>query len=161
MSFLKRQYVHQINQIPHKAKTVTSFIHVKPIHALSIDLIDYSNRPVNNYRYVLNIIDNFSRYLWNALIKSKTPNDVIKAIEPILTKIYREHGKYPKYILSDRGGEFETEYVDYLKTLGIKTHKTIAGTPSSNGIIERSNGTIKTIMNRQKKKYQIVIGNPY
>ena len=40
----------------------------RPFHSLSLDLIDKSNKPSYNkglqYRYILVIIDNFSRYIF-------------------------------------------------------------------------------------------------
>jgi len=149
-NWLKRQTVHQRSLIPKQPKIVSSFRHVKPFNAFSLDLIDFSNKTVNNHNYILNIIDNFSRYMWCAPLVTKTPDDVVKALKPILEDIESKYGKLPKYIISDRGGEFEKSYLEYLTSKGIRTHKTIAGLPQSNGLIERSNLTLKQIMNRQK-----------
>ena len=54
-------------------------------------------------------------------------------------------------MLSDGGGEFRAAYSEYLEELGVRRHRTIGGTPSSNGMVERSNLTLKMIMSRIKK----------
>jgi len=149
--WLKRQVVNQMYIIPKQPKQVISFRHVKPIHTFAIDLIYYSNKPVNGYHYVVNMIDNFSRFMWTVAIKRKTPEHVTEAVKPILAFVNNKYGKLPKIIMSDNGAEFFGAYTDYLRSLGIKIHRTIGGMPQSNGLIERSNLTMKQILNRQKK----------
>ena len=97
------------------------------------------------------MMDIFSRFIWTIPIKNKTLEDVVKAIKPILEQVNKNYGKLPKYIMSDRGGEFTKKYVTFLRSFGIRNHNTIAGMPQSNGIIERSNLSLKQIMSRQKK----------
>jgi transposase InsO family protein len=149
-NFLKKQTVHKRSLIPKIPKIVSGFKTIKPFNSFSIDLIDFSNKTVNNHNYILNIIDNFSRYMWCAPLVNKTPEDVVKALKPILESIENKYGKLPKYIVSDRGSEFEKDYLELLTDKGIRTHKTIAGLPQSNGMIERSNLSLKQIMNRHK-----------
>lgn len=43
----------------------------------------------------------------------------------------------------------------FLEELGVRMHRTIGGTPSSNGMIERSNLSLKVIMARIKKIRQM------
>ena len=153
-NFLKRQRVHQLFIIPKQPKQVTSFRRISPIHSFSIDLIDYSKKTVNGHNYVINMIDNFSRYIWTVPIRHKIPEEIIAAIKPILEDVQKKFNKLPKYILSDRGGEFGALYVAFLKSLGIRNHNTIAGMPQSNGTVERSNLSLKQIMTRQKQTQQ-------
>jgi hypothetical protein len=150
-AWLKTQRVAQLYQIPLKPKIVTAFRSIRPIHSFSIDLIDYSNKPVQNHHYVVNMIDNFSRFMWTIAIKNKKPEDVVAAITPIFDKLKEKYKILPKYILSDAGGEFKGAYTKYLENVGIRRHRTIGGTPSSNGMVERSNLTLKVIMARIKK----------
>jgi hypothetical protein len=127
--WLKKQRVHQLQIIPDKPKTVTGFRTIKPLHSFSIDLIDYSNKAVNGHHYVVNMIDNFSRFMWTRPIKHKTPEDVVDAIRPIFESIKKKYDYYPKYILSDGGGEFKAAYSTFLEELKIRRHRTIGGTP--------------------------------
>ena len=50
------------------------------------------------------------------------------------------------YIISDRGGEFKKDSVQFFKKYGLSKVTAIAGAPQSNGLIERSNGVIKRTM---------------
>ena len=151
-NFLKKQAVHKRSLIPKIPRIVRAFQPMKPFNSFSIDLIDFSNKTVNNHNYILNIIDNFSRYMWCAPLVNKKAEDVAKALKPLLEDIEKKYGRLPKYIVSDNGGEFEKDYIKLLTEKGIRTHKTIAGLPQSNGMIERSNLSLKQIMNRHKQK---------
>ena len=53
-----------------------------------IDLADVSNISNENdsVRYFLFVIDIFSKYLWIEPLKNKTANDVVKALQTILSK---------------------------------------------------------------------------
>lgn len=57
----------------------------------SIDLADMQNILTHNYpnRYILAIIDHFSRYAWCVPIKNKTSESVIKAFETLFKKTKR------------------------------------------------------------------------
>ena len=64
---------------------VSSMIPRRPFHSLSLDLIDKNNKPSYNnglnYRYILVIIDNFSRYLFCYPLVSKSPSSTSIALE--------------------------------------------------------------------------------
>jgi hypothetical protein len=63
--WFKYQEVNQYFQYQKKTGVVISMIPRRPFHSLSLDLIVKSNRPSyrnrRSYRYILSIIDNFSR----------------------------------------------------------------------------------------------------
>ena len=54
-------------------------------NAASIDMRKFSNDN-KGYSYLLNVIDIFSKYAWNILLKTKTALEVTKAFESILSK---------------------------------------------------------------------------
>lgn len=66
------------------------------------DLQAYS-RENAGYRYILIVIDCFSKYMWTAPIKNKTGEQVARAFENILRKA---EGRKPKNLQSDHGTEF-------------------------------------------------------
>jgi transposase InsO family protein len=149
--FLKHQLVNQLFQFQRKSRIVSSHIPFRPFFSLSLDLIDKSNNPSAGYHYILVIIDNFSRYLWAYPLKRKTSLETASRLEEFLTDIDTNWylGPHPiKFINQDNGSEFKDEFETILRNRNIRISKTIPYLPQSNGIIERSNGTLKRIINK-------------
>ena len=69
------------------------------------DLADYQRLAASNdgYRFLLVVIDIFSRYTWVVPIKSKKNAEVIQAFEIIFRE---EGGHIPRRLRTDQGGEF-------------------------------------------------------
>ena len=55
----------------------------------------------NGYRYILTVIDIFSRYAWARALKQKTGPSLVKAFESIF-----KEGRIPKKLWVDEGKEF-------------------------------------------------------
>ena len=150
--WLKQQKTDQVFQYQNKPKIVSSFVPKKPLDSLSIDLIDYINRPgmMNRkvYKYILVIIDNFSRYMWCYKMQDKLVSTIAPIMQQFLTMIQTTYNKLPKYIQSDQGGEFGGPYVAVLQNMNppVKPSWTIPGLPQSNSLVERANGVIKRIL---------------
>ena len=72
--WLERQELYQLYRKTRKSRGVSSFKMTTPFQRMSVDLIDYSNKPSQgNFRYVFVLIDNYSRYLIARPIKQKKP----------------------------------------------------------------------------------------
>jgi len=69
---------------------------------IAADLLDMSDIKADNdgYRYILNVIDYYSRFLWSKKLKSKTPKPITEFMEPIIKKYN------VKYVNVDGGSEF-------------------------------------------------------
>ena len=81
-----------------------------------MDMLSLSNFN-DGFKYVLLVIDDFSRYIWTCCITNKKPIEVVKC----LTKIFAESGRKPKYIRSDNGSEFIGSVMQkFLKGKGVK-----------------------------------------
>ena len=81
------------------------------------DLIDYSKRtgPLQGgHRFILTVVDVFSRRLWVEPLGSKQPAEVVKALERIL----RSSGR-PHQITTDMGAEFGKPFDELLTKEGI------------------------------------------
>jgi Integrase core domain len=88
-------------------------------HQWGIDLMDVQNMSKDNggIKYILIAIDNFSRLLRSAFLKSKDGPTVLKGLK----KIIREAKVTPKYILCDQGKEFLNKDMNaFLQSKGIK-----------------------------------------
>ena len=67
-----------------------------------VDMHAYSN--INRgYRYLLTVIDVFSKYAWAIPVKSKSAEDITNSMKSILGKF--EDGRIPKNFQVDQGSE--------------------------------------------------------
>jgi len=109
----------------------------------SVDIVDMQKFADDNdgYKYILNVIDCFSKYAWAVPLKSKTTHEVLEALK----KIIKDSGRKPEKIWSDAGGEFVSKEVkSWLKENNITLYHTYSENKSS--IVERFNRTLKTKM---------------
>ena len=109
-------------------------------------------------KYLLNVIDIFSRYAWSVPLKDKTGKSIVAA----LTTLF--HNRKLITIQSDKGTEFVNATVQhYLKPQGVDFHTT--HNPDIKGaVIERFNRTLKMKMYKyftknNKYRYLDVISN--
>lgn len=115
----------------------TGLLHPKqlqgPFHTLCVDIV--SGFPTyRGYKYVLTMVDTFTRWVHLAPLKDKTKETVADAI---YHHVIINHGCVRR-ILSDQGGEFENEVLDRLcQRCGIKKHRTSPQHPQSNSQPER------------------------
>lgn len=120
-----------------------------------IDLADVTNISKQNdgFKYILFVIDIFSRYLWAIPIKSKTSTDVTNALTILL-----DGKRKPWTIRSDRGKEFANEKMKtLLENRGVNHFYAESETKAN--YVERVIRTMKDIMYRyftKNKTYRYV-----
>jgi hypothetical protein len=139
-NWLAKQEVHQLYTARKPQTDIRPIITSRPGAVLQMDLIDYSNKPSNKYKYVLNVIDVFSRKIWLAPITNKSVEAVIPPLDKIVKGIQKDYKI--NIIQSDAGNEFKIAY-PVIKALQSRGY-----TAQQQGIIEKSNATIKTIINK-------------
>ena len=108
-----------------------------------LDLNDYGPENNRGYRYVLVVIDNFSKFGWTIPLKNKNAQTIRDSFENILISSKR----YPNLIETDRGKEFyNIIFQDYLNKNNIKLYSR----NSSYGAVfaERFNRTIRHLLKR-------------
>jgi transposase InsO family protein len=89
---------------------------------------------------LLTVLDDYSRFAWVFPLRSKS--DSATVLQHLLALLIGKRHR-PQFLHSDRGGEFmSTEFRDWLKRHGISQELAPAGTPQSNGAIERFHGTL-------------------
>ena len=94
--------------------------HIDDIWSLDIlDLKDYGPENNRGNRYVLVIIDNFSKFGWTIPLKNKNAQTIKNSFENILVSSKRS----PNLIESDRGKEFYNNiFQDFLNINNIKLY---------------------------------------
>ena len=89
-------------------------------------------------RYVLVVVDDFSRYSFVSFLKEKL--EAIEHLKSVFDRIQVEISHQIVRIKSDRGREFDSMDVDFFCELkGIKQEFSFPRTPQHNGVVERKN----------------------
>ena len=98
-------------------------------------------RENSGYRYLITVIDVFSRYAWAKPLRRKTAEDTAR----VLMDIYNTSGRIPQLLQTDAGKEFENKPVrDYLTTIGVEQFS--LASPMKAALVERFNRTLKERM---------------
>ena len=87
------------------------------------------------FKYILTVIDLYTRYAWAIPLKTKTSLEVKEAFE----KIFKESNRRPKKLWIDRGGEF-----NLMKKQNIEVYST--ENQGKAVMVERLNRSLKEIM---------------
>ncbi|XP_020622505.1 SCAN domain-containing protein 3-like [Orbicella faveolata] len=135
---LAKSSVHQRLNVRFENKESFRPVRARTVHIRhQIDLVDMKRLRTRykgkTCRYVLSIIDVFSRYHWLVPLQTKKSSQVARE----LLRIYTEHGA-PCVIQHDQGREFEGAVAALCKKLGIKIVKGRPYHPQSQGKVERA-----------------------
>ena len=140
-------FINEIYSKPPRknyATNKTDVYHIDDIWSLDIlDLKDYEAENNRGYRYVLVIIDNFSKYGWTIPLKNKKAQTIKNSFENILTNSKRK----PNLIETDRGKEFYNNiFQDFLNENDIKhySRNSLYGAVFA----ERLNRTIRNLLKK-------------
>ena len=140
-------FINEIYSKPPKknyATNKTDVYYIDDIWSLDIlDLKDYGSENNRKYRYVLVVIDNFSKYGWTVPLKNKYAQTIKDSFENILISSKRK----PNLIETDRGKEFYNNvFQDFLNKNDIKLYSR----NSSYGAVfaERFNRTIRDLLKK-------------
>lgn len=109
-----------------------------------IDLMDMQqiSRTNKGFKYILAVIDCFSKFAWCIAIKRKIPSEVVNAFKHIFSHTKRR----PVCIQSDKGREFDNRtFKTYLSEQNIK-FQTTKDPSTKAAICERFIRTIKSII---------------
>ena len=122
----------------------TDVYYIDDIWSLDIlDLKDYGSENNRGYRYVLVVIDNFSKFGWTVPLKNKNAITIKDSFENIMLSSKRK----PNLIESDRGKEFYNNiFQDFLNKNNIKLYS--RNTSLGAVFAERFNRTIRDLLKR-------------
>ncbi|GKB90594.1 retrovirus-related pol polyprotein from transposon TNT 1-94 [Tanacetum coccineum] len=112
------------------------------LHLLHMDLCGPMRiASINGKRYVLVIVDDYSRYTWVHFLRSKDEApEVIKTFLKRITVLLQS----PVIIIrTDNGTEFKNQILkEYFDSVGISHQASSVRTPQQNGVVERRNQTL-------------------
>ncbi|GKD82013.1 retrovirus-related pol polyprotein from transposon TNT 1-94 [Tanacetum coccineum] len=96
---------------------------------------------INGKKYILVIVDDYSRYTWTLFLRSK--DETPEVLKEFLTMIQRNLQAPVIFVLTDRGTEFLNKTLHaFFKEEGIKHQTSTPQTPEQNGVVERQNRTL-------------------
>ncbi|GJS69964.1 retrovirus-related pol polyprotein from transposon TNT 1-94 [Tanacetum coccineum] len=96
---------------------------------------------INGKKYILVIVDDYSRYTWTLFLRSK--DETPEVLKDFLTMIQRNLQAQVITVRTDRGTEFLNKTLHaYFKEEGIEHQTSTPRTPEQNGIVERRNRTL-------------------
>ncbi len=116
-----------------------------PFKRIAVDLIGpFSPTSRNGYRWVLTVIDVATRFPEAIPLKSIDTVSVAEALMGIFSRV-----GYPEEIQSDKGTQFVSDLMQQIhRLLSIRSVSTSPYHPQSNGLVERFNGTLKTMLRK-------------
>ena len=119
-----------------------------PFHKISVDITGPLPLGPHGEKFILGIIDNFSRFVTLVPLKRATAETVAKALYEKWVTIFGA----PEVIHSDRGTEFENRIMFNLcSLLGIRKSRSSPYYPKGNSICERLFGTVKDMLSTTMK----------
>lgn len=141
-AFLQKQPAYQLAK-EAKHRVNKPILAKYPNQTWGLDLIDCSAYASKNqqFRYILTVVDLFSRKVWLGKLKLKEPRFVVAQFQSIVNRA----GVVPDSLLSDNGTEFKGDFREYLLQHEIQPRYSRAYSPQSNGLVERANLDIRRI----------------
>nr|GEV34184.1 hypothetical protein [Tanacetum cinerariifolium] len=111
-------------------------------HLLHMDLCGPMRvKSINGKKYVLVIVDDYSRYTWTRFLRSK--DETPEVLIDFLMLVQRGLHAQVRYIRTDKGTNFLNKTLHaYFASEGILHQTYVARTPEQNGIVERRNHTL-------------------
>ena len=137
-----REMHHQVKRKFKRRKVIGTGI--DEIWAMDIAFMESFAADNNGFKYILCIIDVFSKYAWCVPLKSKTGTIVLTAVKDVIA----ESGRQPEKIWVDRGSEFyNKEFMDWAKKKNITVYSTYG--ESKSVVVERFIRTLKELITRK------------
>jgi hypothetical protein len=97
------------------------------------------------YKYILTVIDNFSKYVFAVGLKNKTAETILEGMMDIIEN--QAEGTHPRMIQSDNGGEFKNKiFQDWAKLNKITLKLSMSYQPTSNALIENFNNLLRKMI---------------
>ena len=113
------------------------------LELLHVDLMGPTRtESLGGKRYIMVIVDDFSRYTWVEFLREKS--EACEKLEILCKRLQNEKGIPIVKMRSDHGKEFENaRFESFCEKNGIKREFSTPKTPRQNGVVERKNRVIQ------------------
>ncbi|GKC68816.1 retrovirus-related pol polyprotein from transposon TNT 1-94 [Tanacetum coccineum] len=118
-----------------------SHLNIGAINHLAKNSLPMRVASVNRKKYILVIMDDYSRFTWVKFLASKdeAPDFIIKFLKMIQVRL----NATVRNIRTDNGTEFVNQTLrSYYESVGISHETLVARTPQQNGVVKRGNRTL-------------------
>ena len=127
----------KVKRVPIKFPATSRF---KTVH---IDLVGPLRPSGNGNEYIMTMMDRFSR--WPEAVPMRRIS--AKACARKFFDVWVSRYGVPDHVITDQGTQFESElFNEMLSYLGSVRHRTTPYHPQTNGLVERSHGTLKAML---------------
>ncbi len=115
-----------------------------PFERIGMDLIGPLERSARGHRFALVLVDYATRYPEAVAVRNISAKSVAEALFSMISRV-----GIPKEILTDQGTAFMSRTIRKLyEVLGIKSVRTSVYHPQTDGLVERFNSTLKTMIRK-------------
>ena len=131
----------QIGKMPTRSFPPSNKHELKPLSMVHCDLVEFPVESYYRHKYVLTIIDDYSRYGIICLLQLKL--DTATAFQTWITWAETQMSHKLLQVHSDRGGEFLVNtFCMFLRSKGVEHQLSVADHPQQNGHAEQFNRTL-------------------
>ena len=137
--FINKQYTAQLNKPIHKPKVFSSIFSPMPKNNYQLDIMVYDRYAFNGYKYIIVVIDVYSRFSSARAMTSRKMKNIIENIEDI----FQEMG-VPNNLNCDN--EFnKKDFNELMQDLNVSVHYSEPNEINKNAIVERFNRTLELL----------------
>ena len=112
--------------------------------AMDVGTLPWSDDPNGGYRYVLLMVDLFTRYVELRPLKDQETDTILDAFQ--MGWVYRGHGM-PRIVLTDQGANLDGRtFREFCEKAGIEKRHTTPYHPQCDGMAERNIGLVKQVI---------------
>ena len=120
-----------------------------PTASMFNQMVAVDLKAIDHNLYILHMVDHATRYSAACLIRNKRKETIVKGLMEYWCRIFG----FPTFLLSDNGGEFvNSDIVNFAETFNITLKTTAAESPWSNGLCEKHNGILGTMLNKTRSE---------
>ena len=143
-NFCKSCEICLTNKVVPRPRKPLKPIDVQPIpfHMVGIDIVGPLKTTKHGNRYILSVIDYYTKYAEAEALPNQLAETVVRALETIFAR----HGM-PSIIITDQGTNFESHlFSSMCKLFGIEKRRTTPYHPQTDGLCERFNSILKSLL---------------